>query len=405
MTAPNTDGHFAPLDGIRIIDFSSNIAGPWATMILAQLGADVIKVESPHGDDARAWAMQADGQGLVHRQVNVGKRSVVIDLKAPEGVEIAGRLCETAHVLLQSMRPGVAERIGIGRDAIKKRYPKLLYYDLSGFGAGPTGQDMPGYDPLVQAFSGIVAMNGYDNMAPVRCAPSLIDFGTGQWIAMGIMASILSETRGQHVSHMETALVDTAFSVVPYQAIEAKLIRKRPPKAGSGNPVAAPYQCFEAKDGDLLIAAPSQRLWEKLVGAIDARHLLDDPRFESVRSRTENLPALELALNAALRRQPVAYWVTHLAEAGIPAAQVAGLEQSVDSAIAEERETFQASGAIPLVRLPWLIDGQPVPWNQPAPHLGEHTRDVLREIGYPESEIDALVANGGAAAAASASRT
>ena len=391
---------FAPLAGYRIVDFSSNIAGPWATMILAQLGADVIKVEPPGGDDARAWAMQVDGQGLVHRQVNVGKRGMVIDLKSPQGVEIAERLCDTAHVLLQSMLPGVAERVGIGRKAMRKRNPNLLYYDLSGFGAGPTGSGMPGYDPLVQAFSGIVEMNGYDGMAPVRCAPSLIDFGTGQWIAMGIMAAILSEKRGQHIADLETALIDTALCVVPYQAIEAKMTGKRPRKAGSGNPVVAPYQCFRAEDGELLIAAPSQRLWEKLVGTLDADHLLVDPRFESVQTRTANQTALESALNAELSQQSVDFWITHLTAAGIPAAKVAGLEQAVDSPIADERGTFQELGSVPLVRLPWIVDGKPVPWTRPAPDIGEHTRDILREIGYAEEEVDILIAPGGAAVAA-----
>lgn len=397
MTEETSAPGFSPLEGFRIVDLSSNIAGPWATMILAQLGADVIKVEPPNGDDARAWAMRADGKGLVHQQVNVGKRGMAIDLKSPDGLEILGRLAETADVFLQSMRPGVADRIGIGRDAVSKRNPRLPYYDLSGFGTGPSGRKMPGYDPLVQAFSGIVAMNGYDDVAPVRCAPSLIDFGTGQWIAMGIMAALMSGMRGDHVGHMETALIDTAFSVVPYQAIDAKLTGNRPPKAGSGNPVAAPYQCFSAADGDLMIAAPSQRLWEKLVRALDAPHLLIDPRFENVGSRARNPRDLEIALNTELGKNSVAHWITELTRTGIPAAEVSGLEQSVESAIAEERATFQETNAMPLVRLPWMIDGATISWQRPAPNLGEHTRDVLLEIGYAESEIKTLTAAGGAA--------
>lgn len=204
--------------------------------------------------------------------------------------------------------------------------------------------------------------------------------------------------RGGHVGHMETALIDTAFSVVPYQAIDAKTTGNRPPKAGSGNPVAAPYQCFGAADGELMIAAPSQRLWEKLVHALDAPYLLSDARFESVGARTRNLKDLEAALNNELGKCSTAHWIAVLTQAGIPAAEVSGLEQSVVGEIAAERATFQEAGGMPLVRLPWMIDGDTVPWKRPAPTLGEHTGEVLREIGYSDARIEELTATGGAAA-------
>ena len=234
---------FQPLAGVRVADFSSNIAGPHGAMILAQLGADVVKVEAPQGDDARAWPPFVDGMSLTHRHMGAGKRGMVVDLKHPRGVEVALALIAKSDVVLQSMRPGVADRIGIGQASALAVSPALLYYDVSAFGSGPIGSAVPGYDPLVQAYTGIMQMTGHDGSPPTRCAPSLIDLGTGQWVAMGVLAALLARRSGQPVQSMETALVDTAFSLIPYQATAAKMTGERPPRAGSGNPIAAPYQC------------------------------------------------------------------------------------------------------------------------------------------------------------------
>ena len=363
-------------------------------MILAQLGADVIKVEPPQGDDSRAWPPFEQGMSLSHRHMGAGKRGIVIDLKVPEGVEVALALIATCDVVLQSMRPGVADRIGIGQAASRAANPDVLYYDLNAFGSGPTGSAMPGYDPLVQAFTGIMQMTGHAGSPPTRCAPSLIDLGSGQWIAMGVLAALMSRQQGRPVGSIETALVDTAFSVVPYQATAAKLTGKRPPKAGSGNPIAAPYQCYRARDADILIAAPSQRLWEAVVNALGAPELARDPRFAGVSDRSENLQALEQALNAILARQDVATWIDRLSGAGVPVTRVSGLEEAVRSAVADERRTFIESDGVPLVRLPWLADGHPLPWRRPAPRLGEHSLEILSELGYDARQSAALISRG-----------
>ncbi len=380
---------FGPLAGIRVVDFSSNIAGPFATMILAQLGADVIKVEPPGGDNSRSWSVH-EGTSLVHRYVNAGKRGIVLDVKSDAGREAAHRLCASADVVLQSMRPGVAERLGLDAATLRKLNPHLLCYDLNGYGTGPQGWSMPGYDPLVQAFCGIIAMNGHEGDAPTRCAPSVIDLGTGQWIAMGIMAAIMSARQGHGVARMETSLVDTAFSLVAYQASAAKLTGRRPPKAGSGNPIAAPYRCFAARDGEMLIAAPSQRLWERLVDALGAPEMAEDPRYVGAVERVANREALERDLTEILSRNTVDHWTARLRERGVPVAVVAGLEEAVASTIAEERSTFLDLAGAPLVRLPWLVDGQVVEWQRPAPELGQHTQEVLADLGYSGAELDAL---------------
>lgn len=372
---------FAPLEGIQVLDFSTNMAGPYATMILAQLGADVIKVEAPGGDDARAWAPEVDGASVVHRHMNAGKRGIVLDLGTASGRETALALAARSDVLLQSMRPGVAERIGIGEEAVRAVSPDILYYALNAFGAGPVGRELPGYDPLVQAFTGIMRMNGHDGAPPVRCAPSVIDLGTGQWIAMGVLAAMLAKQRGQPVRSMETALVDTGFSLVAYQATAARITGERPRRAGSGNPIAAPYEVYPARDGDLMIAAPNQRLWERLAHVLGITELVDDPRFLTVADRSRNNAGLTAAMTAALADKTVDVWVELLRAAGIPVTPVAGLEQAVQSEAAAERRTFSKLDGIPHVRLPWIADGEPVPWARRAPRLGEHTDEVLRELG------------------------
>ena len=376
------DANFQPLAGVRVADFSANMAGPYGAMILAQLGADVVKVEPPQGDDSRAWPPLVDGMSLTHRHMGAGKRGMVIDLKHPRGVEVALALIARSQVVLQSMRPGVADRIGIGRAAAFAVNPDLLYYDINAFGSGPIGRAMPGYDPLVQAYSGIMQMTGHDGSPPTRCAPSLIDLGTGQWIAMGVLAALLTRRQGQPVQSMETALVDTAFSVIPYQASAAKLSGIRPPRAGSGNPIASPYQCYRARDADILIAAPSQRLWEALLRALEAPALGADARFGSVGLRSQHRHALEAALERILATQDAGTWIDRLSKAGVPVTRVSGLDEAVNDAVTAERGTFVESDNVPLVRLPWLADGQALAWRRRAPRLGEHTEEVLAELGY-----------------------
>lgn len=394
---------FSPLHGIRVIDFCSNIAGPFASMILAQLGADVVKVEQPAGDDSRFFASQVNGTSVVHSYVGAGKRGIALDLKDPDGLRVGLDLIRSADVAIQSMRPGVADRLGIGRAAAAAANPGILYYDVNAFGTGPSGRDLPGYDPLVQAFSGIMTMNGHDGAPPTRCAPSVVDLGTGQWVAMGVLAALLGRHRGQPVATLETSLVDTAFSLAAYQATSALVTGERPPRAGSGNPIAAPYQCYAASDGYLLIAAPSQRLWENAVRALDAPHLLTDERFATVADRSGHRAELEVAINGVVAPATVDHWVERLRGAGVPAGTVNGLEEAVVDPVTAERQTFQPSGGVPLVRLPWLADDRPLPWGRTAPELGEHTREVLAEIGYTPDRIEDLVTRAVVLAPASAS--
>jgi crotonobetainyl-CoA:carnitine CoA-transferase CaiB-like acyl-CoA transferase len=385
---------FRPLAGIRVVEFSSSIAGPLSTMILAQLGADVVKVESPEGDDSRGWPPHVGDRSVVYRNMSVGKRGVVIDLKHAQGLEVALALSQSARVVLQTMRPGVADRLGIGAAAVRAANPDVIYYDMNAFGTGPVGNAMPGYDPMAQAYTGIMEMTGHEGSPPTRCAPSIIDLGTGMWIAMGVLAAVLAQERGQKVRSLETALVDTAFSAVCYQATTALMTGDRPPRAGSGNPIAAPYQCYHASDAPFMLAAANQKLWLRVLDVLGAPELGEDPRFGTGTLRSAHREALEAELDARFAKSTADEWVRRLSAAGVPATRVYGLEQAVVSDIARERRTFVESDGVPLVRLPWLIDGEPIPWASAAPTMGQHTREVLRETGFSNERIDALVAAG-----------
>ena len=382
---------FVPLRGYRIVEMCSNIAGPYAGMILAQLGAEVIKIEPPGGDDARAFASRIDNESIVFHHFGAGKRSIVVDLKRTEGVAVARDLILSADVVLESMRPGSADNLGVGSVFTKESAPKVLYYDINAYGAGPLGRFLPGYDPLIQAFSGIMDMTGHDDSPPTRCAPSVVDLSTGQWVAMGVMAALFQIARGGDVHYIETALVDTAFNLIPYQATAALVTGQRPARAGSGNPIAAPYQCYRAKDGYLLIAAANERLWQSLVRALDTPQLLTDERFHGVESRSEHRKELEVQLNTILSQHDVAHWIEQLEHQHVPVGRVLGLEEAVVSEVTEERQTFLDSGEVPLVRLPWLVDEKPVAWRRPAPRLGENAFEVLEEIGYDRARISELL--------------
>ena len=242
-------------------------------------------------------------------------------------------------------------------------------------------------------------MNGHDGAPPVRCAPSVVDLGTGQWIAMGVLAAMLAKQRGQPVHAMETALVDTAFSLVPYQATTARMTGRRPKRAGSGNPIAAPYEVYPTRDGDLMIAAPNQRLWERVAQVLEVSDLISDPRFLTVADRTQNNSELTTEITAALAGEDVAVWVARLQAAGVPVTPVAGLEQAVLADATTERRTFAELDGVPHVRLPWIADGKPVPWVRRAPRLGEHTAEILRESGFDQAAIDVMLRDGAAVAA------
>jgi crotonobetainyl-CoA:carnitine CoA-transferase CaiB-like acyl-CoA transferase len=379
-----------PLAGVRILDLSSNLAGPLATQTLGRLGAAVIKVERPQGDPSRAWGPFVDGQSVAFDSLNRCKRSVVLDLKAPAALEVVRRLVERCDVLVHNFGPGVAERLGLDQAAVYRINEEIIYCAVAAFGTGPTGVHLPGYDGVVQAFTGIMEMTGHPGAPPVRCAPAMVDMSTGQWAAIGIMGALMARQRGESVREVEVALVDSAMGLIPYQAAEALLTNQRPQRFGSGSPLAAPHQVFMTADRPIFVGAPNQRQWELFVRAIDAPELLEDERFATNLDRMDHLEALEEEINKRLASAPLEAWRTRLESAGIPVAEVLGLEEAVRHPLADERSWFE-SGDMPVVRLPIIVDGTLVTSRSRSPKLGEHTVQVLEEAGLGSHSVEELL--------------
>ena len=367
-----------PLEGVRVIDLTSNVAGPLSTMVLAQLGADVIKVERPGtGDPARAWAPTVDGTSLTFRSYNRGKRSIVLDLGDPDGVAALASLLRDADVLIHSLRADAATRLGLDAQDLTDTYPDLIHCQVGAFGNGPIGSQLPGYDPVAQAFSGIMEMTGFEGMPPSRVPLSAIDTAAGLWAAIGVLSALLNRRVAEGGSKIEITLIDTAMSLLSPEAASAMLTGDRPRRYGSGHALGAPHQAFEAADRHMFIGAPSQALWLKLLRVLGDADVANDARFATPDLRLQNVDSLVAELNRCLSTRTAADWAQLLNDAGVPAVPVLGIDEAVRHDLAQERGWFENDGDVPLVRSPVLCDGVPLGAESGAPALGADTADVL----------------------------
>ena len=340
---------FLPLDGRRVVDVTSSLAGPSCTQLLAALGAEVVKVEPPEGDHARSWGPPfVGGDGALWFAANAGKRSVVLDLGRDR--EKLLRLVDEADVFVQSLRPGLAERHGIDARTLRDRKPSLVHVSIGAYA------DRPGYDPLVQAASGIMSVTGEPDRPPVRVGVSLIDFATGQWAAIGVLAALL---RGGGAT-IECSLYETALALLAgHIAGGAESARH-----GTAFPLIAPYEVFA---GDLMIAAGSDALWRRLR---DVLGLDDDERFRTNPDRVRNREALRAVIEDALAGRSSAEWEAVLVEAGVPAARVRTVAEAVADPVTEALGILQPLGAGVTVAPPLRIDGERMLHRSPPPALG-----------------------------------
>jgi crotonobetainyl-CoA:carnitine CoA-transferase CaiB-like acyl-CoA transferase len=341
---------FQPLEGKVVIDVTSSLAGPYCTQLLAALGADVLKVEPPEGDHARAWGPPFVGDdGALWFAVNAGKRSMTVDLANER--ERMLELVDGADVFVQSLRPGLADRYGLDSTSLRARKPSLVHVSVGAY-AG-----RPGYDPLVQAATGIMSVTGEADGPPVRAGVSLIDFATGQWAAIGVLAALL---RGGGAT-IEVSLHETALALLAGHIAGFAATGETPGRHGTGFPLIAPYEVF---GGELMIAAGSDALWQRLRGALG---LEDDPRFRTNPDRVRNRDALREAIDAALEERPIDEWEELLVHAGVPAARVRTVAEAMADEHTEALGILQRLGAGVTVAPPFRIDGERPLYPSPPP--------------------------------------
>jgi crotonobetainyl-CoA:carnitine CoA-transferase CaiB-like acyl-CoA transferase len=390
VSAPRPTPIAGTLTGLRVVEIGSNIAGPLAAMILGDLGADVVKIENPGtGDDTRLLAPMVDGESTVFRSFNRGKRSAALDLRSDAGRAAALRLAQRADVVIQNLRPGVVERLGVGFDAVAAGNDQVIYCSISAFGPGELGVAMPGYDALVQAYAGIMASTGHpgngEGGGPVRVSASLVDISTGVWAALGILAGLLRRSLVSGPQYVEPALLDTALTLMGHQVTSSLLLGEAPERLGSGSPSFSPYQAYRAADDWVFVAAGSNRLFAKLCDQLGCPELVTDERFAAPADRITHREVLNKELSDRFQTATVGEWVARLGAAGVPACPVNDLPHALASPVTAERELLLDG----FLRLP-VDTGAREPYARP-PALGADTRAVLAEVGYTATEIDALL--------------
>jgi crotonobetainyl-CoA:carnitine CoA-transferase CaiB-like acyl-CoA transferase len=385
----------ATYPGLRVLDLSTNIAGPFAAMILGDLGADVIKVERPPlGDDTRSLLPQWKGQATVFLAVNRNKRSVVLDIKTPEGREALLKLAARADVVIESFPPGVGAELALTDAQFRACNPRVILCSISAFGSGPVGSKVPGYDALVQAVSGMMSFTGDPAGPTVRIAPSLLDLTTGMWGAIAIMGALARRTGASEGEHIQLALLDSAFTLMCHQVLGFLATGDLPVKLGSGAPSAAPYRVFKAADGEFMLATATDAQFARVCRALDLTSLAQDERFRTVSARLAARADLDALLSERFGQDTVEVWLQRLRAAGISAGRVNNVRQALESELTVERqlliepdESVWPAG-MPLLRLP--VDAEGAGARRPPPKLGEHSVEVLSAVGYDAETIARL---------------
>ena len=390
-----------PLAGVRVLDLTRVLAGPFCSMILADMGAEVIKLEEPgKGDDTRSWPSFINGESTYFMSVNRGKRSITLDLKAPKGPELLRKLVRKSDVLLENFRPGTMERLGFGYRALAKLNPRLIYCSISGFGESGPEAARAGYDLVVQAESGLMDITGFADGPPVKVGTSIADLVAGMSAAHGVTLALLARTRTRRGQKVEIGMLDAMAALLTYQAGIYFGTGQRPTRKGNAHPSIVPYEVFKAADAYLTLGVANDSLWERCCAALERPDLTRDPRFDTVRKRVEQRDTLVPLLNEIMGARAADEWLKRFEAAGVPAGRIKTVPEVCESEHLKARGMIlrlkhPKAGEIRVMGIPIKLHGTPGGITTPPPVLGQHTDEVLRRVlGLDRKAIAQLRAEG-----------
>ena len=395
-----------PLAGVRVLDISQVMAGPYACMLLADLGADVIKIEPPGSGDQTRGAMGfkmkgPDSMGFLN--MNRNKRSVALNLKTDAGRELLLRMVKDADILIENYRPGAMTRLGLGYEVLKEINPRLVYTSISGFGQTGPWADRPGFDLMAQAMSGVMSVTGYPGGPPVKAGVPVADIGCALFAVYGTLSAYIGAKATGQGQYIDASLFDSAMAFSVWDVCDYWGTGKEPEPLGTSNKMTAPYQAMASADGYFVMGANNQKLWLKLCALIHRPELAEDARFSTISLRLANRAALEEELERTFRQQPKDYWVDTLLAAGIPAGPILTYPEAFGSEHAQVRQMrmeidHPIEGKVPNIGFAVKLSGTPQQVRRHPPLLGEHNAEVLDELGISADEQAELEAQGAFAA-------
>ncbi|WP_417669633.1 CaiB/BaiF CoA transferase family protein [Roseibium sp.] len=387
-----------PLKGMRVIELAHIMAGPVCGLMLADMGADVIKVEKPTGDDSRRFVPpEINGEAAAYMMMNRNKRGIALNLKDPEAVEILRKLLAEADVVIENYRKGTMEKLGLAYEDLAKINPRLIYCEISGFGRTGPYAERGGFDLIAQGMAGLMSITGEGpGRPPVKVAAPISDINSGILAAMGISAAYSNMLKTGLGQKVDTSLFEAAIVQTYWQSAIAFATGEKPEPLGSAHPLNAPYQSFQTSDGWINVGAANQSNWLRFLDVIGAPELDEDPRFSSNLQRMKNLPELVEILNEYMILDTSENWLSRMDEAKLPAGPVNDILQMHSDPQARARDMIvevkhPTAGRVETIGHPVKFSRTPASVARPAPRLGEHTREVLAEAGYDNSKIEALI--------------